>query len=195
MSKRSSDLGVQARRTLTLVAATLAAATTSALAIPVTYQTSASFNGNPFAQNNSLTIGGITLNYTGLPSTTVDANPLTFIQLGDFEAVGEGTGNFNNQDFDLRITQSAPTGGTGDLDADLSGTISSGPPGSSTLLVTFTQPSVTIGSALYLLDDITIQVPPPGRSVTISGSVIIPEPTTVGSIVCLSGLILFRRQR
>ena len=121
MLKRSSDIGVQTRRTLTVVAATLAAAATSALAIPVTYQTSASFNGNPFAQNNSLTIGGITLNYTGLASTTVEANPLTFIQLGDFAATGTGTGNFNAQDFDLRITQSAPSGGTGDLDADLFG--------------------------------------------------------------------------
>src|SRR5688572_13473028 len=106
-----------------LVAVAICAISSSASAALVTYSTAGSFDGGPFVSDSAITLGGVTLNYSGLIPTTVDANPSSFISLGTFTATGLGTADLTGRDFDLRITQTAPGAGTQTIDADLSGTI------------------------------------------------------------------------
>jgi hypothetical protein len=173
----------------------LAAMPRVASAALVTYSTEGSFNGNPFATNNSVTVSGLTLTYNGVPTTSVDANPTTLASFGSFTVTGSGTATFDPVDFDLRFTQTAPSPGTGAIDANLSGTVSSGPPGSSSLIVTFTDLSAVIGGVVYT-PPVSIGVPVPGQSSTVIGRItfLVPEPASLG-LLSAAGLLLGRRRR
>ena len=178
-----------------LVAVAICAISSSASAALVTYSSAGSFDGGPFVSDSAITLGGVTLNYSGLIPTTVDANPSSFISLGTFTATGLGTADLTGRDFDLRITQTAPGAGTQTIDADLSGTITgSVGSGSSSLLITLNQSMFTLGGVTYTIDDTTLQVPAPGQSVSITATAVVPEPAAIGLLVAGLPLLLRRRR-
>lgn len=191
-----TSLKTLTRRILAVAAFGLAvSAAHPASAALFTYSTEGSFNGAPLAPISTVSDGGITLTFTGVPSTSVDANPASFIALGTFSATGVGTGDFSGDDFDLRVTQTTPAAGTATIDGDLSGTVTGSiGSGNSTLLVTLNDSTFVIDGVTYTIDDTTLQVPVPGQSVVITATAVIPEPAALG-LLAVGLPLLLRRKR
>jgi hypothetical protein len=155
----------------------------SANAVPVTYSTSGSFNG----AGNSISFGAggdlTTITFTGISSSTVNANPFTFASLGDFKTTVTGNGGTitPGTTFTLTITQTAPGAGSGSLLGTISGTIQQD---SSTGLVTFSVSSVTINGVTYSLTNNPLPLVPPSTnngvtSVQAQITAAVPEPATM----------------
>jgi len=91
----------------------------------VSFGTTGSFDGGA----NSITFGSgvntLTLNFNGL-SDTVNDDPFSFINLGQFQTsvTGSGANITSGTTFTLDINQLGPTVGSADLSGTLSGTIS-----------------------------------------------------------------------
>jgi len=167
----------------------------------VTYSTSGTFSCAAVANctgggTNSITIstGGntLTLTYNGT-SGLVNANPSSNAGLGTITASVTGTGGTVNTPgplgFDLQISQSTPTSGTGDLLANLSGSVSIN---SSNGIITFLN-STNIGGVTWAaFPNQQLVIPPstgaPGSGTTsLQGTASVPEP---GSMVLLgTGLL------
>jgi hypothetical protein len=176
--------------TLAAVALFVAFANTTAKADIVTFGTSAQFNGaGGFLQNNSIMFGGggntLTLNFTGIPAgTSVDTSPagFTFTSFGTIQTVTTGAGATitPGTTIQIRITQTAPSGGTGDLNATLSGTIDQN---TSTGIITFTVTAVNIGGVTYDVVNNPLALVPPATNngnTTIQGRVTtVPEPASL----------------
>jgi len=167
-----------------------------ARANPVTFGTTGSFNGSPSSQNNSITFGGggntLTITYNGLPpGTTVDANPTTFSNLGQFvvSTVGSGATIGPGTTFALTVNQTVPGAGSGTFSSTLSGVIAQN---SSTGLVLFTVSSININGVTYTLQNNPLPLVPPstnGGVTTIQASITAPIPEPATMFLLGSGLI------
>lgn len=154
----------------------------AAQAAPVTYSTSGSFSGG----SNTITFGSggnlLTITFTGIASSTVDADPFTFASLGEFQTTVTGSGATitPGTTFTLTINQTVPGAGTGTLVSTLSGTIDQN---TSSGLVTFTVTSAQIGLVNYSLVNPTFPLVPPATNngvTTVQGRItVIPEPATL----------------
>jgi hypothetical protein len=154
----------------------------AAKAATVTYSTTGSFNGG----GSSITFGGggntLTINFLGLTNVTV--NTPTFASLGDFQTVVTGSGATitPGTTFNLIITQSVPSSGTGTLSSMLSGTITQN---SSTGQVTFTVTTAVINGVTYTVTNNPLNLVPPSTNngitsvqAQITGPAV-PEPATM----------------
>jgi PEP-CTERM motif len=175
--------------TAAAVALMIAFANTGAKADTVTFSTTAQFNGaGGFSSPNAIVFGGmgnqLSLTFTGVTNSTVDTGPggFTFASFGEIQTAVTGTGATitPGTTIQIRITQTAPTGGSGDLNATLSGTISQN---SSTGQITFTVTHVQIGAIQYDVQNNPLALVPPSTNngvTSIQGRVTtIPEPATL----------------
>lgn len=176
--------------TLAAVALFVAFANTTAKADIVTFGTTAQFNGvGGFATPQAIVFGGggntLTLTFNGIPAgTSVDTSPagFTFTSFGTLTTSVTGTGATitPGTTIQIRITQTAPSGGTGDLAGTLSGTIDQN---TSTGLITFTVTAVNIGGVTYDIVNNPLALVPPATNngvTSIQGRVTtVPEPASL----------------
>jgi hypothetical protein len=169
----------------------------------LTYSTLSRFNGGAFSSSATITVGGASLTFNGLGTTSVDFGLLTF---GTFNANAIGSGGTipPGTTFDLQLNQTTPSAGSAVAAATLSGTIT---PTSSSVALVFNTTAFSIGGVNY-----TISQPPGGIPIvspasnsgltTLQGSAAaaqaVPEPATyfsLGAGVLIIGLLCKRRQR
>jgi PEP-CTERM motif len=174
--------------TAAALALMIAFANTSAKADIVTFSTTASFNGGAFSSPNAIVFGGmgnqLSLTFTGVTNSTVDTGPagFTFASLGEIQTATTGSGATitPGTTFAIRITQTVPSGGTGDFSATLSGTISQN---SSSGQITFTVTHVSIGGVQYDVQNNPLALVPPSTNngvTSIQARVTtVPEPATL----------------
>jgi len=171
-----------------LVAGLMVFAASAANAVPVQFSTTASFNGGAFSSPNAIVFGGmgnqLSLTFTGVTNSMVDTGPggFTFASFGAIQTAVTGTGATitPGTTFALRITQTVPSGGSGDFSGILSGTISQN---SSTGLITFSVTHVNINGVLYDVTNNPLPLVPPSTNngvTTIQGQITtVPEPASM----------------
>jgi hypothetical protein len=178
---------------------------TPALAESVTYSTTGGFSANGGASSATFGAGAntLTLSFSGIVGSTVDASPITNGSAGFIIASITGTGGTAAGSFTLTIDQTAPSVGSGGLSGALSGKITSN---SSNGTLDFTSTTLTLGDVEY-----TLQQPPGGYELvppsTLNGetsiqlqinATAVPEPAFFGltglGFLGLAG-ITFRRYR
>jgi|CZKS01.1.fsa_nt_gi hypothetical protein len=151
---------------------------TPALAEPVTFSTTGGFSASGGASSATFGFGlsTLTLSYAGIVDSTVGTP--TNSSAGLITASVTGTGGDAGGTFTLTIDQTAPSVGSGGLDGDLSGTISSN---SSLGTLDFTSTSLTLGDIVY-----TLQQPPGGYDLvppsTLNGETSIQLNTTASAV-------------
>jgi len=173
-----------------LLLATVALATSSAKADPVTFSTSGIFTcgGCSGSGTNSVTfLGGtgnaIMITFTGLGSTSL--NTPTGSSFGNFQTFFSGNGAIAvSGTFTLTITQTVPIAGSNSFSATFSGTFSAS--NSGTGVVNFTTTSVTIGPNTYAITNNPLNLVPPASNngiTTVQGQITsnpaVPEPTSM----------------
>ena len=172
-----------------LLVATVALATSSAKADPVTFSTSGVFTcgGCSGSGTNSVTfLGGqgnaLMITFTGLGSTSL--NTPTGSSFGNFQTFFSGNGPINaSGTFTLTITQTVPTAGSNSFSATFTGLFSAS--NSGTGVVNFTVTSVTIGGVTYAITNNPLNLVPPASNngiTTVQGQIssnAVPEPTSM----------------
>jgi hypothetical protein len=126
----------------------------------------------------------LSLTFTGVTNSMVDTNGgFTFASFGQIQTATTGTGAAitAGTTFALRITQTVPSGGSGDFSGTLSGTISQN---SSTGIITFTVTHVDINGVSYDVTNNPLALVPPSTNngvTTIQGqiSTAVPEPASM----------------
>lgn len=149
MNRKNS--GVFVLLALTALAFTMG---TPALADMVTFSTTGGFSESGGASSATFGVGPntLTLSYAGITDSTVGTP--TNSSAGFITASVTGTGGDASGTFTLTIDQTAPTVGSGGINGDLSGTITSN---SSSGTLDFISSSLTLGDIVY-----TLQQPPGG---------------------------------
>ena len=174
---------------LTVAAAFLSVAASTAQADPVTFTTSGTFTcaGCSGSGTNSVTfLGGmgnaLMITFTGLGSTSL--NSPTGSSFGNFQTFFSGNGVIAaSGTFTLTITQTVPIAGSDSFGATFTGLFSASNSGSG--IVNFTVTSVTIGGVTYAITNNPLNLVPPASNngiTTVQGqitSVLVPEPASM----------------
>jgi len=162
-----------------LAMATALAITPAAMADTVTFST------NSVATITPTSGSGMNLAFDGVTSTTASTGPSntpTQATLGTFVITGSDPNGetFTDVPFTLTITQTVPSSGSGSFTSSLTGDIYDD---GSSLVVTWNQPSVTIGAVTYLLDSyptITLNNSSLNGDTTIQSTIsVAPEPSSL----------------
>jgi len=172
-----------------LVAGLMVFAAAGVKADPVTFSTTVQFNGaGGFSSPNAIVFGGmgnqLSLTFTGVTNSTVDTSPagFTFASLGEIQSATTGTGATitPGTTFQLRVTQTVPSAGSGDFSGTLSGTISQN---SSTGQITFTVTHIDINGVQYDIQNNPLALVPPSTNngvTTIQARITtVPEPASM----------------
>lgn len=169
--------------TVAAVAILIAVANVGAKADTVTFSTDAQFNGGAFGA--PLVIGGVTLSFQNIVSSSVNAPSNT--SLGEFVVSCTAGGTacspvaLAGTTFDIRITQSVPSVGTGLITTTLSGTV--GGSTSTGTGITFTITSVSIGPVTYTILNNPLALVPVttnnGHTSIQAAVTTVPEPTSM----------------
>lgn len=187
------------------------AVATTVSAQSVTFSTLGSFGAQPFSATPSLTVGGYTITFNGLPSSTVATAPAgaTYTSLGFFRVTGSGpVASQAPLSFSVRIIQSNPGPQQGEISGTLAGTISFN---SSQMSVTMSVTPLSLDPVIYAFTPQTVfdLVPPTTNNgettlqafledTRITGAVI-PEPSTYALMATglgiLGGVAARRRRR
>jgi hypothetical protein len=171
----------------------------SAFATTITFSTTATFSG-PDADNagTTLTSGGSTIKFAGMTGETVDAP--SGIDIGAIDLTSTGSGDFQAGDMiTLEFDQTSPSVGIATTESPLTGTVQTT---SSGLVLDFTNQTLMIGEATYILDASYPLLAPnvdagAGLGKTaLFAEVTAPEPASVGLLgASMFGLgLLFRRR-
>jgi hypothetical protein len=180
-------------KTLFTVVATLVLLTLGSVeanAGPVTFSTTASFNGGAFSSPNNIVFfnglgNSLTLTFTGVTNSMVNTDPagFTFASLGEIQTSVAGTGAMitPGTTFSIRVTQTVPSGGSGDFAGTLSGTIDQN---TSTGVITFTVTHIEINGVSYDVTNNPLNLVPPSTNNGVTSiqariSTPVPEPATM----------------
>ncbi len=144
----------------------------------VTFSTAACFGAGctPVAAT-STTSGGATATFANQPTTTVNTStPSDFTNADLGQITLTGSGMFTSTPFTLRVSQTAPTVGSGDFFGTLTGTILTGGQGADTRIV-FSNTQLMIGSVTYQLVNLT------------GGNTLFLDPNATGGITRITAQI------
>ena len=155
--------------TVAALALMIGFANVTANADPVTFSTTASFNGGAFSSPNAIVFGGmgnqLSLTFTGVTNSMVDTSPagFTFASLGEIQTATTGTGATitPGTTFAIRVTQTVPGAGTGDFSGTLTGTISQN---MSTGQILFTVTHIEINGVSYDIQNNPLALVPPSTN-------------------------------
>jgi hypothetical protein len=150
----------------------------------ITYSTGGSFSGT---NTNTITFGSggntLTLTFTGIAPSNVNANPSTFASFGTINTstTGSGATIASGTTLTINITQTNPTSGTGSVAGTLTGTITQD---SSSGQILFTVTSTTINGVVYSVVNNPLALVPPSTNngdTTVQGQITapVPEPATL----------------
>jgi len=174
----------------------IACANVAVKAGPVTFSTTASFNGGAFSSPNAIVFGGmgdqLSLTFTGVTNSMVNTDPLgfTFASLGEIQTATTGNGATitAGTTFAIRVTQTVPSAGSGDFSGTLSGVISQN---SSSGVIMFTVTHVDINGVSYDVQNNPLVLVPPSTNngvTSIQARITsVPEPTSM--LLLGSGLV------
>ena len=155
--------------------------------------------------STSVTIGAVKVDFSVLATATVDASPTSFGSFGEIviSCVGGGTAcasqSIAGLTLNIKVTQSAPSGGTGNIAAGtISGTISG--TSSSASISWPVANSTTIGLVTYSVANSPLNLTPPTANAGVTSVqariTVIPEPATyamLGSALVALGLLRRRK--
>jgi len=153
---------------------------TTSYAALITYSTLGRFDGGAFSTSPTITVGGGSITFNALGSTSVDPGNISY---GTFDSNAIGSGGMIpvGTTFDLQMNQTTPSVGSATASATLSGTITT----SSTVRLVFSTTTFTIGGVTYTIDQplngIAIVSPASNTGLTtIQGAAdtVVPEPAT-----------------
>jgi hypothetical protein len=175
---------------------------TNGFAATITYSTLGRFNGGAFSSSPTLTVGGGSITFDGLGSTSVDPGNLSYGTF-DSNAIGSGGTIPGGTMFDLQLIQTTPSGGTATLASTLSGVITTT---SSTVRLLFSSTSFSIGSINYNIDQpalgVAIVSPTSNAGLTtiqgaasVSTAPGVPEPMTYVHLASGLGLLALVHKR
>lgn len=168
---------------LTMAIALFAVANFSAKADTVTFSTDARFNGGAFG--TPLVLGGVTLSFQNIVSSTVNSPSNTSLGEIVVSCTAGGTAcapvNLAGTTFDIRITQTVPSAGNALITSTLSGTV--GGSSSTGTGITFTITSATIGGVTYTILNNPLALVPvttnSGHTSIQAAVTTVPEPTSM----------------
>src|SRR5438045_9454516 len=95
---------------------------TTSYAALITYSTFGRFDGGAFATSPTITVGGGSITFTALGSTSVDPGNISY---GTFDSNAVGSGGMIpvGTTFDLQVNQTTPSVGSATASATRSGTV------------------------------------------------------------------------